>query len=76
MVSKTVATQHYWYSQESGKVINLAEYRDAKRKVEKHQPLVLDFFDRVSRIMKSLFLVIFAGSVSYILAQLLRWYLI
>jgi hypothetical protein len=70
------ATQRYWYSQESGKVISLAEYREAKQVVEEHQSLVLNFFDHVSRLMRSLFLVIFAGSVSYILAQLLRWYLI
>ncbi len=70
------ATQSYWYSQESGKVISLAEYREAKQVIEEHQPLVLDFFDRVSRLMKSLFHVIFAGSIGYLLAQLLRWYLI
>lgn len=70
------ATQHYWHSRESGKVISLAEYREAKQVVEEHQPLVLDFFDRVSRLMRSLFLVIFAGSMGYLLAQLLRWYLI
>lgn len=76
MVSKTVATQHYWYSQESGKVINLAEYREAKQIVEKHQPLVLNFFDRMSRIMNWLFHVICACCIGYLLAQLLRWYLI